>query len=134
MRKILYFERFKGNVRAGMVNMACVLMIALLTGACAGGYKKQTSSYSNETGQVSEKGETENGETKDDQKIVCRWIVQTGSRMKKKYCTTQAKWTKYDKEKGKKSAEFIRDVSQDTAVGTGSGTDAMGGQTSGVPR
>ena len=134
MRKILFFKRLKENVRASSVNLACVFMIALLTGACASEYKKQTSSYANETGQVSAKGESENGETNDDQEIECRWKVFTGSLLKRKVCLTKAEWAELDKKNRRKVDDFFDEVSDHSDVDTGSSADAMGGQSSGMPR
>ena len=73
----MFFKRLKENGGAIRVNLACVFMIAFLTGACAGEYKKQTSfeippppspgevsvSHPDETGQVSAKGELGNDVT-----------------------------------------------------------------------
>ena len=77
MRKILFYKRLNEKVRASVVNLACFFLIALLTGACASEYKKQTSFEippppspgevsvpdPNETGQVSAKGELGNDVT-----------------------------------------------------------------------
>jgi len=114
MRKILFFKRLKENVRAGWVNLACVFMIVLLTGACAGTYKKQTSSYY-------------------DQEIVCREIRFTGSRMKKKVCAPKADWAARDKKYRKKTEEWLDDVMDVSAIHVPD-MDSSGGQSSGMPR
>ena len=134
MRKILFFKRLNENVRGCWVNLACLAMIVLLTGACASEYKKQTLSYENITGPVSAKGESENGETNDDQKILCREIRIPGSRIKEEFCATKAQWVEYYKKNKIKSDEFFDEVSDRTSVYTGSSPDSMGGQSSGMPR
>lgn len=93
-----------------------------------------TPGYANETGQVSTKGESENGKTNDDQKIECRWKAFTGSLLKRKVCLTKAEWAELDKKNRRKVDDFFDEVSDHSGVDTGSGTDAMGGQSSGMPR
>jgi hypothetical protein len=134
MSKILFFKRLKENVGMSMVNLACVLMIVLLTGACVTGSNKQTTSHANETGQVSAKDESKNVVTDDSQEIECRRRAVTGSRLKKKICRTKAEWAAIDNKRRKKSDEFLRDMSQESGVNTGEGTDPMGGMSSGMPR
>lgn len=132
--RILFFERLKQKVRAGRVNLICVFMIAMLTGGCASEYKKETSletpappspsevsvSHANETGQVSEKGESVNGETNDDQEIVCRRIAVIGSRIKRKFCATKEQWAIWSKKTGENAEAYIRDANDaartDTSV------------------
>ena len=77
MRRVPFFRRLEENARASWVYLACVFIIALLTGACASGDTKQASfeippppsmaelstSDANETGQASAKGGSENGVT-----------------------------------------------------------------------
>jgi hypothetical protein len=43
MKKVLFYKESRKNLRASVVNLGCVFMIALLTGACASEYKKQIS-------------------------------------------------------------------------------------------
>lgn len=146
MRKILFFKRIKENAGASRVNLACVFMIVLLMGACASEYKKQISfeippapspgevsvTYADETGQVSAKGESVNGETNDDQEIVCRTIKGTGSRIgRKKICATKAEWALWARAQREEADKTIRDIVETSNVNTGSGIDAMGGQSSG---
>jgi hypothetical protein len=133
MTEILFLKRLKENVRASSVILACVFMIALLTGACASEYKKQTLSSANESGQVSAKSESQNGETNDGQELVCRTMTITGSRIKKTYCATKEQWAVMDKKNRKESEEFMDDVNDD-AVYTPPETGPMGGQASRMPR
>ncbi len=134
--RILFFERSKQKVNAGRVNLVCVLMIAMLTGGCAGEHKKETSletpvpplpseasvSYANETGQVSEKGESVNGEANDDQELVCRRIAVIGSRIKKKFCATKEQWALWNKKTGENAERYIRDANE---ASRGDSTDPM---------
>lgn len=134
MRNNFLYKGLMKNVKASRVNIACIFMIALLTGACASEYKQQASSYSNETGQVSVKGESENGEANDDQEIVCRTIVRTGSRFKEKICATKAEWAVYDKKNNGNTDVLTNDLNRGTRVNTGPSIDPMGGQSTGIPR
>ena len=135
MRRILFFKRLKDNVRASMLNLACVFMIALLMGACASSeYNKQTSSHANETGQVSAKGDSENAEINDSQEMECRATRSPGSRVKKKICLPKWQWAAIDEERTRKSKDFVRDVEQDSRRSLDSGVDSAGGQSSGMPR
>ena len=115
MREILFLKRLKENVRASRVNLACVIMIALLTGACASGDTKQTSleisphpsfaelsgSDSNETDQVSKEGQPKNAVNSDDYEEECRTIKVTGSRFKRRVCASRAEWADFDKKNEK---------------------------------
>ena len=112
MRKYPFFKGLMKNLRASWVNLACVLMIPLITSACAGGYSKQTLSNANETRQVSANGESQNGETNDDQKIECRWERVTGSILRRKVCATKELWAKIE-EKFKRDAEEMMDDFRD---------------------
>jgi len=134
MSKIFIFKRLKENVRVSMINLACFFMIALLTGACAGEHKKQTSPYVVALDQIRAKGESENGVTNDDKEKICRTIVYTGSRLKHKLCATKEEWAKIDNKNRNKADEFEREVSKDDGVNIGSVEDAMGGKSGGMPR
>lgn len=129
--RILFFESLRQKVSPSMVILVCVFMIAMLTGGCAGGVKKETSletpapSPSGEvsvshakTSQVSEKGESVNDETNDDQEIVCRRIESAGSRIKKKICGTKEQWTSWDKRKGRNAEGYIRDANEASRMDT----------------
>jgi TonB family protein len=92
-----------------------------------------TRGYANEIGEVSSKGEPRNGETNDDQEVVCRTITFTGTRIKRTVCTKKAEWKALDKKNREKTDEFFDEVSDQSALQIPSGVDAMGGQTSGPP-
>ena len=118
-----------------MLYLVCVFLIALLTGACASSeHKKQISSNTNETAQVSSIGESENAEDDDGQKMECRTTRTPGSRLKTKTCLPKWQWALIDEERKEKSDRFVRDVGQSSSVNTGSGVDSMGGQSSGMAR
>ena len=149
MRRIMFFERLMENMRASVVNLTCIFIIALLTGACASGNNKQTSfeippppspgevsvSQPDETDQVSAKGEAENSETDDDQKIICRTIKGTGSRIgRKKICATKAEWAAWAREQREKADKTVRDLNEASGVNTDTGPDPRGGRTMGAPR
>ncbi len=121
--RILFFERLKQKVRASMVNLVCIFMMAMLTGGCASAPPSPSEvsiSYANETGQVSEKGESVNGKTNDDQEIVCRRIPVLGSRISQKICATKEEWAFWDKSKEQNAEAYIRDANDaartDTSV------------------
>ena len=117
-------------------DLACVFMIVLLISACASGNKMQTASNENKTAQVSAKSESENGVANDDQEIVCRYIASTGSKLKKKFCATKAQWARINNADRKGAESYVRKSEQNDALSIPAdiGTDAMGGQTMGVPR
>jgi hypothetical protein len=169
MREILFLKGLKESVRASRVYLPCVFMIAFLTGACASGDTKQTSfeippppsiaelstSGANETGQVSAKGESENGVTEltriptlpvtpqepaevegvnsDDYEEECRNIAVTGSRLKRRICASKAEWAAFDRRNRKDTEQLYRDADK-IDVNTGSGTDPFGGQSGGMKR
>jgi hypothetical protein len=127
--RILFFERLKQRVRASSVNLLCVFVIAILTGGCASEYKKVTTpvtpspggvlvSHADETGQAPEKGESVNGETNDDQEIVCRRIAVTGSRIKRKFCATKEQWAFWSKKTGENAERYIRDANEASKSGS----------------
>ena len=115
-----------------MVNLGCIFITALLTCGCAGEYKKETSleiptppslseitaSRTNETDQVSEKGESVNGETNDDQEIVCRKIVTLGSRIPRKICGTKEQWAVWSNRTGENAKGFMRDATEASRMNT----------------
>jgi len=117
MKKIIFFNRLKENVRGSMASLAYVFMIALLTCACASTDKKQTSPYAIALDQILTEGESENSETNDDQEIVCRTREITGSRFKEKVCATKAEWAELDK-KNRAEADYLdREIDRRTSVG-----------------
>ena len=97
-------------------------------------FTELSASSADETGQVSEEGESENGLTSDDYELECRTRTVTGSRFKRKICAPKAEWAEFDRRNEGKSDRFVRDVGQSSGVNTGSGTDSMGGMSSGMPR
>ena len=127
-----FFKRLKQKVRVSRVNLVCVFMMAMLTGGCSGDYIKETSletpappspsevtvSHANETSQVSEKGESVNGETNDDQEIVCRRIPVTGSRISNKVCATKEQWAFWDKSKRNNAEAYLRDANEASHTNT----------------
>jgi len=140
MIEISFLERLEENVRAIRANLACVLMIALLTGACATGDTRQaspevpsspsiaevSSSDANETGQVSAEAGLGNAVNSDDYEEECRTIKVTGSRFKKRVCASKAEWADFDKKNEKESGRYVRDAGQSSDMNLGSGHDAMG--------
>jgi hypothetical protein len=148
MRKAVLFRRSEFDIGGISLYLACVFMVALLAGACAGGETKQASlrvppppsfselsaSSANETDQASAEGEPENGLDSDDYTEECRYIKLTGSRFKRKICAPIAEWAEYDRKMERETDRFARDVSQSSGVNTDSSNDSMGGQTTGVPR
>jgi hypothetical protein len=115
MIEVSFLERLEENVRAISANLACVLMIALLTGACATGDTRQaspeispppsvaevSSSDANEAGQVSAEGEPKRTVNSDDYEEECRTIKVTGSRFKKRVCASKAEWADFDRKNEK---------------------------------
>ena len=123
--------------KISIVDLACVFMIALLMGACASGNKIQTAPNEDKTAQIaSAKVESENSEANDDQQVICRYITQTGSKMKKRFCATKAEWARINKTDRKNAESYVRKSEQHDALSIPSETttDAMGGQSMGVPR
>jgi hypothetical protein len=96
--------------------------------------KKQASPHAIKVDNILTKGESENGETNDDQEIVCRDVVYTGSRLKRRVCSTKAGWAEIDKKNRKTADDFDREAKRDDGVNTGTSGDAMGGQSGGMPR
>lgn len=87
-------------------------------------YKKENME---ETDQESEKGD------KDPRDIICRRIIVTGSHMKKKVCQTRAQWEYEDKKNQKAVDEFEQEFKKGTRTQVPEGSDAMGGQSGGMP-
>lgn len=133
MSTTLFFKSLRKNVRTSRVTIACVFMIVLLVGACAGGNTKQTLSQANETRQVSAKTGSENGETSGDQEIICRHKKYTGSRFRHKVCATKAQWARLDRKDAADTEEIIDGLNRNSGLNTGS-SDSMGGASSGAPR
>ena len=125
---------FLKRLGASMANVACVSMIALLLGACASENKQQISPLANETGQGSVKNESGNGETADDQEIVCRMKKTTGTRFTHKVCATKAQWARLEEKNREKTDEFAKEVDTGSRTALPSSSDGMGGQSSGMPR
>ena len=123
--------------KISIVSLACVFMIALLMGACASGNKIQTAPNEDKTAQIaSAKVESENGEANDDNEVVCRYVTNTGSKMKKKFCATKAEWARINNTDRKNAESYVRKSEQHDMIYIPSETttDSMGGQTMGVPR
>jgi hypothetical protein len=83
-------------------------LIALLLCACTSTGKKETTTVNNVTDQVAKK--------KDNQEIVCRTHLITGSTFKKTVCVTKPEWAKRDKIKKEKMEEFDRDMFSKTSL------------------
>lgn len=103
MEKLLFFKKLKGNVRASMISLACLLMIVLLTGACAGEYKEPYANMltirlvdkgkSNKP--VSDKGKLNKPKSKViKMKIKCINVERTGTHIKSLLCGTKKQWAK----------------------------------------
>jgi hypothetical protein len=121
MKKILIFKELKDNCKY-VTPLIYFIMIVFLTCACAGGYKNQSSSIANKSGQESIQGKSKNGETNDDQKIECRNEVRAGSRIPKRICGTKEQWAEWDKKKGENAKGYIRDANE---ASRGNSTDPM---------
>ena len=136
MREHSLFQRLLNNVQAGIVTVACVFLIALLVSACASGNKKQIAPLASADGinQASETGEADTGMTADDKEIVCRMKATTGTRFKRRICATKAQWAKLEEKNQQDTDEFRREAGKKDGLNTGMETDAMGGQSIGVPR
>ena len=132
MRNIIFYKG-NFNVIASLANLICVFMIILLTGACATDTKKQTLASVNKPNQASAASESENANLTGDNEIVCRTRIATGSRFKRKICQTKKAWALYDNKNRKKTDQFERDI-RSNDVNTGNASDAMGGESMGVPR
>ena len=112
MKFFLFFRKLRENARAVTVNLACVFLIILITGACAGTKKMQTTSGVNETLLASaEKGSKINA-ISDDQKMVCRHMKFTGSIFKKKVCKTQAQWDWENENKHEHAEKLQKDADE----------------------
>lgn len=111
MKKIFYLKRIKSS---SIVNLSCVFMIVLLTGACTTTDKKQSSV----------KAESELSEISGDQTIECRRKATTGSRFKRKICKTKAQWARESGAGNKAAGDLQRDA--DRSYSTNSGVPAEG--------
>jgi hypothetical protein len=123
---ILFFERLKRKVRTSTIYLFCIFMMAMFTGGCASQQKKETTlkipappafselsaSHAKETGQALEKSESEKNKTNDDQKIICRRMPITGSRITKKLCATKEEWALWDKNNQQNAEGYIRDANE----------------------
>ena len=118
MKKISVFKGLKENYKKCITHLICFIIIALLTCACASGYKNQSSSIANKSGQESVQGKSKNGDTNDDQEIVCRSKATAGSRIPKKICATKEQWAEWDKKKEENAQGFIRDANEASRAGS----------------
>ncbi len=136
MREHSLFQRLLNNAKAGMVATACVFLIALLLGACAGGNNKQMSPMANadEMNQASGTAEADDGLTAEEKEIVCRMKATTGTRFKRRICATKAQWARLEEKNQAKTDEFNREVRKGEGADALGGSDAMGGQSMGAPR
>ena len=137
MENSSFFQRLRETGRARMLTAICLILSALLMGACASGIKKQASPPpADEIGRASETGDADQvASNEDDQEIVCRMRATTGTRFKRRICATKAQWASLDSKNQEKTDEFNREIRRSESIETGvGGTDAMGGQTIGVPR
>ncbi|NLA75693.1 MAG: hypothetical protein GX846_09545 [Deltaproteobacteria bacterium] len=108
-----------------------IIIISLLVFACTGAHK-ETSSIEKVTDQAVATGDT--GKTGDDQEIVCRNLHITGSRFKNRVCATRAEWAVRDGKNKEKTDNFSRDIRGRSGINTGSGSDGMGGMSTGPAR
>ncbi len=99
MTKTLFLKRLKEKFRKGIISLACIFLIALLTGACAGKNKMQASAQ--------DKSKT--SEIIGDQTIECRKRAPTGSRLKRKICKTKAQWAREDHSKQQTAEQLQKD-------------------------
>jgi hypothetical protein len=145
MKKILFCKRLQENVNAGMIILACVIMIAFLISACAGSKKMQSSASMDETVKASaESGdnikmasaEDESGksEISDDQTIECRKIEFTGSRFKKKVCKTKAQWAWESGVSNKNAEDLQKNTDRSFSKNVPVANDSGGFPGAGVPR
>ncbi|GEM_PF-3178477 len=111
-----------------------VCLTALFLCACTSTGKNETSTINSVADQAAKSDESGKETTEDDQKIECRNLPVTGSRFKNRVCTTKAEWAKRDGKNREKTDEFSRDVSGRAGINTGTGGDAMGGMSGGMPR
>ena len=118
MKKISVFKGLKENYKKCITLLICFIMIALLTSACASGYKNQSSSVADNSVQKSLQDKSKNGESNDDQKIECRRKATVGSRIKKKICGTKEQWAEWDKKIGENAEGYIRDANDASRVGS----------------
>ena len=77
--------------------------------------------------------ETEKGEAKDPRDIICRKVTVTGSHLKRKVCQTRALWEYEDKKNQKAVDKFEQEFKKGTRTQAPEGSDAMGGQSAGMP-
>jgi hypothetical protein len=108
-----------------------VCLAAMFLCACTSTGKKETTTINNVTDQeVAKKDNSDAGKTGDDQEIVCRSRVSTGTTFKKKTCATKAEWARRDKIKKEKIDEFNRDMNSKTGLYD----DNLMGNTAGRPQ
>ena len=110
MKKNSVFKGLKENYKKCITHLICFIIMALLTCACASGYKNQSSSIANNSGQESVQGKSKNGESNDGQEIECRRKATVGSRIKKKICGTKEQWAEWDKKTGENAEGYFHDA------------------------
>jgi hypothetical protein len=127
----------KGQNSLGTIHLIITVLICLITllaCACTTTGKNERTTMNNVTNQAAKNDVPDQNTTEDDQKIECRNLHVTGSRFKNRVCTTKAEWAIRDGKNRDKLDEFDRDMSGRTGINTGSGGDAMGGMSGGMPR
>ena len=110
MKKKVLFTKVKEHASfIRITSLACVLIIAFLTGACAGEKKMQAPA----------KVEPEPSEIIGDQTIECRKRAVTGSRFKRKICKTKAQWAREDSAGNKAAGELQKQADKSYSTNTG---------------
>ena len=99
MKKRIFFRKRKEDIKIGMENLACIFIVALLTGACAGSNRMQASVHD----------KSKPSEIIGDQTIECRRRAPTGSRLKRKICKTKAQWAREDDIKQQTAEKLQKD-------------------------
>jgi hypothetical protein len=122
----------KNTIYLAIPVMFCLIVLFLC--ACKSTGKNETATVNNVADQIAKNDESNKGTSEDDQKIECRNLHVTGSRFKNRVCTTKAEWAIRDGKNREKTDQFDRDVSGRSGINTGSGGDAMGGMSGGMPR
>ncbi len=103
--------KLRGYIKMSSLSLACIFTIAILTGACATGTKKQAMSETGVTGQKIAESEAQNSNLTGDNEIECRRRIITGSHFKSKICLTKAAWAIVDEKNRKNTDRVGRDIS-----------------------
>jgi hypothetical protein len=130
MSALFTFEQIKKALANTSMPLVCVIVITLLTTSCATVPTKQATSTDTTANSLTTKEKSDN-ETKEDilQKLECRKVVETGTRVTRTICELKETWAAISKENRRESDEYVREITTQSGI-----INSQGAQDSGQGR